>query len=184
MTPDVPRQLVNGLAIGIVVLAVAGGCAGPGSSFKRPLAELLTPGMSHDDVVTALGKPGRTAHAGRVELLLYGWDDPTDGKIGAATTLVVKLVDGATVAAYWDRGAPPINPPTVADGVVKGLVLGTTAGAAVAAGMAQGAVEAQTEMLREREVEAATAAATAAANAPRHMNCHQTGYGTFSCNEN
>jgi hypothetical protein len=164
----------------MVVLAVAGGCAGPGSSFKRPLAELLTPGMSHDEVVAALGKPGRSAHAGRVELLLYGWDDPTDGKIGAATTLVVRLVDGATVAAYWDRGAPPINPPTVADGLVKGFVLGATAGAAVGAGIAEGTVEAQKEMLREREVEAATAAA----NAPRHMNCHQTGYGTFSCNEN
>jgi len=131
--------------------------------------------MSHDEVVAALGKPGRTAQAGRVELLLYGWDDPTDGKIGAATTLVVKLVDGATVAAYWDRGAPPINPPTVADGLVKGFMLGTTA----LAGVAQGTVEAQEEMLRAREVEAATAAA----NAPRHMNCHQTGYGTFSCNE-
>src|SRR5262245_45101023 len=134
-------------AFGILVLVLAAGCAGPGSSFKRPMPELLMPGMSRAEVVAALGKPGRTAQAGRVELLLYGWDDPTDGRIGAASTLTVKLVDDAAVAAYWDNGAPPMNPPTVAEGIAKGLAVGTSAAAA-------GVAEAQERQLRMMETKA------------------------------
>jgi hypothetical protein len=119
-----------------------------------------------------------------VELLLYGWDDPTDGKIGAATTLTVRLVDGAAVAAYWDRGAPPMNPPTVADGLVKGFTLGT---GAPAAGVPQGEPDFQERLLQQMELEAVSGRGVTVTPMPtptsHQLRCWPTGAGTFNCNQ-
>lgn len=71
------------------------GCATTTTHYgSKPDFESLSLGMDKQQTIDALGKPERISAKGGFEYLHYGWDDPWDGKIGAAERYFVRLLDG------------------------------------------------------------------------------------------
>lgn len=85
-------------------LFMMAGCATTTSHYgRRPDFNSISIGMAESDVVAAIGKPSKVSTSGSTKYLSYGWDDPWDGRIGAAEEFFVRLVDGR-VDAYGEKG--------------------------------------------------------------------------------
>jgi hypothetical protein len=85
----------------LVALVSLTGC--PGTSFWKPRLDRIHVGMTREEVIDVLGKPGEVSASGGAEYLKYGWDDPVDGRVGAARWYFVRLVNGK-VDAYGRVG--------------------------------------------------------------------------------
>ena len=59
--------------------------------------------MTKSQAIEAMGEPSKVASDGGATYLQYGWDDPWDGKVGAAEQYFVRIVDGK-VDAFGEKG--------------------------------------------------------------------------------
>lgn len=76
----------------ITVLVFVTGCA---SHYGyRPPIHQLEQGMSKNEALRIMGQPKDRITQGNREGYMYSWDDPWDGRIGAAEEYYVLFVDG------------------------------------------------------------------------------------------
>ena len=75
-----------------VFIALLNGCATHYGA--RPPLHKLAYDMDRGEVVNVMGRPGQSEVFSGKEGLLYSWDDPMDGGVGASEEYYVVLVDG------------------------------------------------------------------------------------------
>jgi hypothetical protein len=95
----------------LLVAWACAGCAAQGGSLFKPRLDRVSVGMTKDQVIAQLGRPGEVAASDNVEYLKYGWDDPADGRIAVAQWYFVRLVNGR-VQGYGRVGDMGSTPPS------------------------------------------------------------------------
>ena len=83
------------MIFGLLVLTLITGCITNASHYgPRPPLQKLTAGMTKTEVLNIMGKPIQDETSNEKNVVVYSWDDPWDGGIGATEEYFVLLVDG------------------------------------------------------------------------------------------
>ncbi|RYY76062.1 MAG: SHOCT domain-containing protein [Gammaproteobacteria bacterium] len=88
----------------ILLTLVSVGCVSTTTHYgSRPDLSSLKIGMTQEEVYKAIGKPAKVSSQGAISYLSYGWDDPWDGRIGAAEEYYVRLLNGK-LESFGEKG--------------------------------------------------------------------------------
>lgn len=96
------KNRVSNISLGL--LFFLSGCVTSTSHYgSRPDFTKLEIGMTQQQAIAVLGKPVKIAASTGSTYLQYGWDNPWDGRIGAAEEFFVRVV-GGKVDAFGEKG--------------------------------------------------------------------------------